>query len=174
MGLGCFSQLMCPLEAVGITRLGIAVSSFCVMQGGEPACSRAPLPAAAATGEAQFQHWLRLFSEVGSPLSESLWDGVGVWGPSGLFTASGRLPRMCLRGLGMSAKEWGAEVEGVDGHSPCCCLEAQGTLERPEATPGICKPVDWGTAGPKIASACAGRRQPSDAAWGMFLLEWAS
>ena len=28
--------------------------------------------------------------------------------------------------------------------------------------------------GPKIASACAGRRQPSDAAWGMFLLEWAS
>jgi len=35
---------------------------------------------------------------------------------------------MCLRGLGMSAKEWGAEVEGVDGHSPCCCLEAQGTL----------------------------------------------
>lgn len=48
------------------------------------------------------------------------------------------------------------------------------TLERPEATPGICKPVDWGSAGPKIASACAGRRQPSDAAWGMFLLEWAS
>ena len=51
-----------------------------------------------------------------------------MWGPSGVFTASGRLPRMCLRGLGMSAKEWGAEVEGVDGHSPCCCLEAQGTL----------------------------------------------
>lgn len=81
---------------------------------------------------------------------------------------------MCLRGLGMSAKEWGAEVEGVDGHSPCCCLEAQGNSEWPEARPGICKPVDWGSAGPKIASACAGRRKPSDAAWGMFLLEWAS
>lgn len=67
LGLGCFAQLMWRLEAVGITRLGIAVASFCVLRGGEPACSRAPLPAAAATGEAQFQHRLRLFSEVRKP-----------------------------------------------------------------------------------------------------------
>lgn len=65
---------------------------------------------------------------------------------------------MCLRSLelGRSAEERGAEVDGVELLSPCCCLEAEGTLSPLEARPGICKPVDWDNAGTKIAPVCAG------------------
>lgn len=28
----------------------------------------------------------------------------------------------------MNAKEWGAEVEGVELLSPCCCQEVEGSL----------------------------------------------
>lgn len=82
---------------------------------------------------------------------------------------------MCLRSLefGMSAKEWSAGVEGVETALSLLLFGGWGIPEPAEARPGICKPVDWGSAGTKIASAIL-EGAPSSAAWGTFLLEWAN
>lgn len=65
----------------------------------------------------------------------------------------------------MSHGPWaGDECRGLGcgGGGGCSALPlllfgGQGNSEPLEARPGIHKPVDWGDAGPKIASVCAGR-----------------
>lgn len=57
----------------------------------------------------------------------------GIWlgcGDSLVFHNQWKVPWLCLPslGLGMGAKESGAEVEGVELLSPWCCWEAEGTL----------------------------------------------
>lgn len=84
---------------------------------------------------------------------------------------------MCLRilGFGMSAKGWGPEVEGVEWLALLLLLlGGQGNPELAEARPEICKPVDWGQCWDQNGFCLCREGAPSGAAWGTFLIDWAS
>ena len=162
MGPEYFSRPDRLSEAVGITRWGIrAASSFGLRQGGGAAPFRAPLRRSCPWGR-PCSAALRLRSEVckaSFSLSEFPWSLIGVWGTLRCFTASAR----CLRCvLGTSALELvqrsgGSEVEGVELLALLWPLfGGRGNSELAGARPEICKPVDWGDAGTKIASASQG------------------